>query len=142
MKEGIRMMEANNWPRLTSVMRHWREAAQAAHWVQRTLGDEVRPGVERLGGAEGGQRGDGTGPGLDRSRAEGGHMGLDGERTFGDTMKKCRIQRNMRGGRRRMLRRQSRRRMVGRKGRRRKMDRARSMRRNDSRHGGCDEEGR
>ena len=40
MKEGIRMMEANNWPRLTPV-RHQREAGEAG----------LRPGPERLGGA-------------------------------------------------------------------------------------------
>ena len=40
MNEGIRMMEANNWPELTSVMR---PQLEAGHWSQ------------RLGGAERGQ---------------------------------------------------------------------------------------
>ena len=51
MKEGIRMMEANNWPELTSVMRPQREAG---HWAR-----GQRP--QRLGGAERGQSGHGAG---------------------------------------------------------------------------------
>ena len=56
MKEGIRMMEANNWPRLTSVMRQQREAVDSGARRRRTEGAVMRPGPERLGGAQGGQR--------------------------------------------------------------------------------------
>ena len=74
MNEGIRMMEANNWPELTSVMRpQW----EAGHWSQ------------RLGGAERGQSGHWTGT---------GHMGLGSEGSRGSSVEKCRIQRNMRRG--------------------------------------------
>ena len=49
---------------------------------------------------------------------------------FGISVEKCRIQRNVGRGRR----------MVRRDSRRRKMDGVRMVRRDDSRHGGCDEE--
>ena len=57
-------------------------------------------------------------------------MGLGSEGTFGSSVEKCRIQRNVR----------RRWRVVWSKCRRRQMDRVRMFRRDDSRHGGCDEE--
>ena len=57
MKEGIRMMEANNWPELTSVMRPQREAG---HWARGKRS-------QRLGGAQRAQRGQsGHGAGAER----------------------------------------------------------------------------
>ena len=52
--------------------------------------------------------------------------------SFGNSVEKCRIERNMGSGRGR--------RMMRSKSRRRKMDRVRLVGRDDSRHGGCDEE--
>ena len=57
-------------------------------------------------------------------------MRRDRERNTGNSVEKCRIQRNLGRGRR----------MVWSKSRRRKMDRVRRVGREDSRHGGCDEE--
>ena len=122
MKEGIRMMEANNWPRLTPVMQQ-REAGEAG----------LRPGLERLGGVQGRQCGHGAGAGPDHGRPEGRDMGLDREGNFGrfgNSVEKCWIQRNVGRGRR----------MVRRDSRRGEVDRVRMFGRDDSRHGGCDEE--
>ena len=83
MKEGIRMMEANNWPRLTPV-RHQREAGEARL--------RLRPGPEGLGGAQGGQSGHGAGAGPHHSRPEGRDMGRDREGNFGhfgNSVEKC-----------------------------------------------------
>ena len=123
MKEGIRMMEANNWPRLTPVMRHQREAGEAG----------LRPGLEGLGRAQGRQCGHGAGAGPHHGRPEGRDMWLNRKGNFGHfgiSVEKCRIQRNVGRGRR----------MVRRDSRRRKMDGVRMFGRDDSRHGGCDEE--
>ena len=73
MKEGIRMMEANNWPRLTPVMRHQREAGEAG----------LRTGPEGLGGAQGRQCGHGAGAGPRNGRPEGRDMWLNRKGNFG-----------------------------------------------------------